>query len=118
MDIKKTLLDVVNGTGEAGKSVVDASGDIIKSGAGTVGDLIHVAFEIAKETGQDATGLVKDVVVGAIGVATAGVAAGEAGAASVITEAERAAGDITEEGGEAVRKGVAEAKLIVKEPLK
>ena len=29
-----------------------------------------------------------------------------------------AAGEITEEGGEAVRKGVAEAKEIVKEPLK
>ena len=33
-------------------------------------------------------------------------------------EAEKAAGEITEEGGEAVRKGVAEAKEIVKEPLK
>jgi hypothetical protein len=118
MDIKKTLLDVVNGAGEAGKSVVDASGDIIKSGGATVGDLVHAAFEIAKETGKDATELVKDVVVGAIGVGTAGVAAGEAGVTSIITEAERAAGEITEEGGEAVRKGVAEAKLVVKEPLK
>jgi len=118
MDAKKALLDVISGTGEAGKTVVDVSGDIIKAGGATVGDLIHVVFEIAKETGKDATELVKDVVVGAIGVGTAGVAAGEAGAASVIVEAEKAAGDITEEGGEAVRKGIAEAKEIVKEPLK
>lgn len=118
MDVKKTLLDVISGTGEAGKTVVEASGEIIKAGGATVGDLIHVVFEIAQETGKDATELVKDVVVGAVSVATVGVAAGEAGAANVIVEAEKAAGEITEEGGEAVRKGVAEAKEIVKEPLK
>lgn len=118
MDVKQSLLDVISGTGEAGKSVVEVSGEIIKAGGATVGDLIHTVFEIAKETGTDATGLVKDVVVGAIGAGTAGIAAGEAGAATVIVEAEKAAGEITEEGGEAVRKGVAEAKEIVKEPLK
>ena len=118
MDVKQSLLDVISGTGEAGKTVVEVSGDIIKEGGATVSDLIHAVFEIAKETGKDATELVKEVVIGAVSVATAGVAAGEAGAANVIVEAEKAAGEITEEGGEAVRKGVAEAKLIVKEPLK
>lgn len=118
MDIKKSLLDVISGTGEAGKTVAEASGEIIRAGGATVGDLIHAVFEIAKETGKDATGLVKDVIIGAVSAGTASVAAGEAGAANVIIEAERAAGEIAEEGGEAVRKGVAEAKEIVKEPLK
>lgn len=118
MDVKQSLLDVISGAGEAGKGVADASGEIIKAGGATVGDLIHAVFEIAGETGKDATELVKDVVVGAVSATTAGVAAGEAGAANVIVEAEKAAGEITEEGGEAVRKGVAEAKEIVKEPLK
>jgi hypothetical protein len=66
MDIKKALMDVISGTGEAGKSVVDVSGEIVKEGEGTVGDLIRVVFEIAKETGKDTTGLVKDVVIGAV----------------------------------------------------
>jgi hypothetical protein len=118
MDPKKALLDVVSGAGEAGKTVVDVSSDIVKAGGTTVGDLIHAAFEVAKETGKDATELVKDVVVGAVSVGTTGVAAGTEGVANVIVEAEKAAGEITEEGGEAVRKGVAEAKNIVKEPLK
>lgn len=118
MDVKKALLDVVSGAGEAGKTVVDVSGDMVKSGATTVGDLVKIAFEVAKETGKDATELVKDVVVGAVGVGTAGVTAGTAGAADIIVEAESAAGDIAEEGGEAVRQGVAKAKEIVKEPLK
>lgn len=118
MDIKKTLTDAISGTGEVGKSVIEASGEIIKSGGATVGDLIHVAFEVAKETGQDTEELIKDVVVGAINATTSSVAAGETGATSVIVEAERAAGEITEEGGEDVRKGVAEAKKIIQEPLK
>jgi hypothetical protein len=118
MDVKKDLLEIISGTGEAGKTVVEASASIIKAGGATVGELIHAVFEIAKETGKDATDLVKDVVVGAIGAGTAGVAAGEAGAANIITEAEKAAGDIIEEGGEDVRKGVAKAKEIIKEPLK
>jgi len=118
MDIKKTLLEVISGTGEAGKTVVSVSGDIINEGEATVGDLIHVTFEIAKETGKDTVSLVKDVVIGAVKAATETAAAGEEGAARVITEAEKAAGEITEEGGEDVRKGIDEAKKIVKEPFK
>ncbi|MFA6492753.1 MAG: hypothetical protein WCV58_01280 [Patescibacteria group bacterium] len=118
MDIKKTLLEVISGTGEAGKTVVSASHDIIKEGAATVGDLVHISFEIAKETGKDATGLVKDVVVGAVSAVLVTTAATEGGVANVVTEAEKAAGDITEEGGEAVRKGVDEAKKIIQEPFK
>ena len=59
MDIKKTLLDAISGTGEVGKSVVEVSGDIIKEGGATIGDLIHAAFEVAKETGKDTTELVE-----------------------------------------------------------
>ena len=118
MDIKKTLLEVISGTGEAGQTVVSVSGKIVKEGGATVGDLIHAVFEIAKETGKDTTELVKDVVVGAVKATseTAGVA--EEGATEVIIEAEKAAGGITEEGGEDVRKGIAKAKEIIKEPLK
>ena len=118
MDVKKTLMDVVSGAGEASKTVVSVSSDIVKEGEATVGDLIHAAFEVAKETGKDTTELVKDVVVGAVGAVTGGVVAGEEGATSVIVEAEKAAGEITEEGGEDVREGVAQAKEIIKEPLK
>lgn len=118
MDIKKTLLEVISGTGETGKTVVSVSGEIIKQGEATVGDLIHVTFEIAKETGKDTVGLVKDVVVGAVKATTETAAAGEEGAANVIVEAEKAAGEITEEGSEDVRKGIDEAKKIVKEPFK
>ncbi|MGA2667080.1 MAG: hypothetical protein ABSE91_03260 [Patescibacteria group bacterium] len=118
MDVKKSLLDVISGTGEAGKTVVSVSGDIIKEGEATVGDLIHVTFEIAKETGKDTVELVKDVVIGAVKATTETAAVGEEGTANVIVEAEKAAGEITEEGGEDVRKGIDEAKKIVKEPLK
>lgn len=118
MDVKKTLLDVVSGAGAAGKSLVEVSGEIIKAGEATVGDLIHAAFAVAKETNKDATELVKDVVVGAVNVAGAGVAAGESGAAGVIEEAEKAANEITEEGGEAVRQGITQAREIVKDTLK
>ena len=48
MDIKKSLLDIISGTREAGETVVSASRKIIKEGNATVGDLIHAAFEIAK----------------------------------------------------------------------
>jgi hypothetical protein len=118
MDVKKALKDVISGTGEAGETVVSASHKIIKEGGATVGDLIHTVFEIAKETGKDTTGLVKDVVVGAVQATgeTAGVA--EASAAKVIIEAEKAAAEITEEGGEDVRTGIDEAKKVIKEPLK
>lgn len=118
MDIKKSLLDVISGTGEAGQTVVSVSRDIIKEGAVTVGDLIHIVFEIGKETGKDITSLVKDVLVGAVQAVTETAGAGEKGAAHVIIEAEKAAGEITEEGGEAVRQGVAEAKKIIQEPTK
>lgn len=118
MDIKKTLLDVISGTGEAGETVVSASHKIVKEGGATVGDLIHAVFEIAKETGNDSTELVKDVVIGAVRATTETAGAAEEGAAKVIVEAEKAAGEITVEGGEDVRKGIAEAKEIVKEPLK
>lgn len=118
MDIKKTLLDVVSGAGEAGEDVVSASHKIVKEGTATVGDLIHAAFEIAKESGKDTTELVRDVVVGAVKATTESAGAAEAGATQVIVEAEKAAGEITEEGGEDVRKGIAEAKEIIKEPLK
>ena len=118
MEIKKTLLGVVSGTGEAGETVVSASGKIVKDGEATVGDLIHVAFEIAKETGKDTVELVRDVVVGAIKATASGAGAAEEGVAEIITEAEKAAGEITEEGGEDVRIGIDEAKKIIKEPLK
>lgn len=118
MDIKKSLLDVISGTGEAGKTVVSTSGDIVKQGEASVGDLIHVAFEIAKETGKDSTELVRDVIVGAVRAGAEGTGEAETGAADIIVEAEKAAGEITEEGGEAVRKGVAEAKKVIQEPLK
>lgn len=118
MDVKKTLLDIVSGTGEAGKTVVSASHDIVKEGTATVGDLIHASFDIAKETGKDATELVRDVVVGAISATLVTAGAAEGGVANVVVEAEKAAGDITEEGGESVRKGIAEAKKIIQEPLK
>lgn len=118
MDIKKALLDVISGTGEAGQTVVSVSHDIIKDGVATVGDLIHVVFEIAKETGKDVTELVRDVVVGAISATLVSTSAAETGTAGVIIEAEKAAGGITEEGGEAVRQGIDEAKKIIIEPLK
>lgn len=118
MDIKKTLLDVISGTGEAGESVVSASHKIVKAGEATVGDLIHVTFQIAKETGKDTVELTKDVVVGAVKAVTETTAAGEEGGTKVIVEAEKAAGEITEAGGEDVRKGIDEAKKIIKEPLK
>ncbi len=77
MGIKKALLDVISGTGEAGKTVVSVSGDIIKQGEATVGDLIHVTFEIAKETGKDTVDLIKDVDLGAVQATTVNAAAGE-----------------------------------------
>lgn len=118
MEIKKTLLNVISGTGEAGETVVTASGKIVKEGGATVGDLIRVAFEIAKETGKDTVELVRDVVVGAVQATTEGAGAAEKGATEVIVEAEKAAGEITEAGGEDVRIGISEAKKIVTEPLK
>jgi ribosomal protein L14 len=118
MDLKKTLLDVISGTGEAGETVVSASQKIVKEGTATVGDLIKVTFEIAKETGKDTTELVKDVVVGAVKATAETVGAAEEGATTVIVEAEKAAGEITEEGGEDVRQGIAKAKEVIKEPLK
>lgn len=118
MDIKKTLLDVVSGVGEAGETVVSTSHKIVKEGGATVGDLVKMAFEIAKETGKDTTELVRDVVVGAVKATSETAGAAEVGATTVIVEAEKAAGEITEAGGEDVRKGINEAKLIVKEPLK
>lgn len=118
MDIKKTLLDAISGTGEVGEDIVSASGKIVKEGGATVGDLIHVVFEIAKETGKDTEELVRDVVVGAVQATGEVAGAGEAGATTVIVEAEKAAGEITEEGGEDVRKGINEAKKIVLQPLK
>ncbi len=118
MDIKETLLGVISGTGEAGETVVSASHKIISEGVATVGDLIHAVFEIAKETGKDTTELVKDVVVGAVKATSESAGAAEEGAKTVIVEAEKAAGEITEEGGEDVRKGIEQAKAIVKEPFK
>lgn len=118
MDVKKTLLDIVSGAGEAGKTVVSASRDIVKEGAGTVGDLVHAVFEIAKETGKDAEELTKEVVMGAVDAVKETVGQSQDATAGVLTEAEKAAGDLAEEGGEAVRKGVAKAKEILQEPLK
>ena len=118
MDIKKTLLGVISGTGEAGETLVSASHKIIKEGEASVGDLIHAVFEIAKETGKDTTELVRDVVVGAVKATAETTGAAEEGATQVIVEAEKAAGEITEEGGEDVRLGIAKAKEIIKEPLK
>jgi hypothetical protein len=118
MDVKKTLLDVISGTGEAGETVVSASHKIIKEGAATVGDLIHIVFAIAKETGKDTTELVRDVVVGAVKATGESAGAAEAGATTVIVEAEKAAGEITEAGADDVKIGIDKAKEIIKEPLK
>lgn len=118
MDAKKALLDTITGTGEAGKTVVAVSRQIIKEGGATVGDLIHTVFEIAQETSKDVTELVRDVVIGAVEATTATAGAGEAGVGKIITEAEKAAGEITQTGGEEVRQGIAKAKEILKEPLK
>lgn len=117
MDVKKTLLGIITGTGEAGETVVSASHKIIKEGTATIGDLIHAVFEIGKETGKDTAELVKDVMIGAVSAVLVTTAATEEGLTSVVVEAEKAAGEITEGGADDVKIGIDKAKEIIKEPF-
>jgi hypothetical protein len=116
--VKKVLVGTIKGAGDTGEAAVEASKDLVKSGAVSIGDLVKTAFVVVKDTSVDTIDFVKSVVIGAVEATKETGGHTAEGVGKVITEAEKAAGGIVVEGGEQARKGVAKAKEIVMQPFK
>lgn len=122
MDLKETLKGVVEGTGDLAKSIMEATAGIVKEGTEDVGDIFGAVIGLGKDGVLDVAEGVKDVYVGAVKALEESGKTTEDAVAEVTAKAEAAISKIGEEGigdvADAAKKGLSEAKEILKTPLK
>jgi len=121
MTAKELLKNVIEGTGDVTKDVMGTVTDIVKEGTHDIGELFGAIIELGKEGLIDVETGVKDVYIGAVKALEISGKTTEDAAEEVTVHAEKAIGNVGEEGaesvGEAAKKGLEEAKGIVKKPF-
>jgi putative cell wall-binding protein len=119
--LKEILKKSIEGTGEVSEALMKTAADIVKEGTHDTGDIFGAVIELGKEGVVDVTEGVKGVFIGMVRALEGSGKTTEEAIEEVSKKAVSVIGSTTEEGteevGEAARKGVEEAKKIVKEPF-
>ena len=121
MTAKELLKGAIEGTGDVTKDVMSTVTGVVKEGTHDIGELFGAIIELGKEGVIDVELGVKDVYVGAVKALEDSGKTTEEAAEEVTVHAEQAIGNIGEEGaesvGDAAKKGIEEAKGIIKKPF-
>ena len=118
MGLKDLLKGTIEGTGEVAESLMAAVTGIVKEGTEDTADIFGAVIDLGQEGVVDVSEGVKDVYVGAVNALKESGKSTEDAVSEVSINAEKAIGNIGEEGmetvGKAAKKGIEEAKEIVK----
>jgi len=121
MGIKEVLKSAIEGTGEVAEAIVGAVTGIVREGSEDVSDVFGAVIDLGKDGVVDVTEGVKDVYVGAVKALTESGKTTEEAIEEVSTKAAGAIGKISEDSmdtvGSAAKKGIEEAKGLLKKPL-
>lgn len=121
MGIKEVLKSAIEGTGEVAEEIIGAVTGIVKEGSEDVSDVFGAVIDLGKEGVVDVTEGVKDVYVGAVKALTESGKTTEEAIEEVSSKAAGAIGKISEDSmetvGSAAKKGIEEAKGVLKKPL-
>ena len=122
MTLKELLKNSIEGTGEVGESLMGATTDLVKAGTHDIEEVFGAIIELGTEGVVDVTVGVKSVFVGSVKALEDSGKSTEEAVEHVSLKAVSAVGKVTQgaekEVGDAARKGIDEAKGIVKEPFK
>jgi len=121
MQIKELLKGAVEGTGEISKDLMGTVTGLVREGTTDIGQIFHSVIELGKEGIVDVTEGVRDVFVGSVRALEESGKTTEEAVGEVTTKAAGVISAVGKEGmedvGSAARKGVEEAKSVVKKPL-
>ena len=121
MGLKEILKDSIEGTGEVTESLMSATTGIVKEGTHDVSDIFKAIIELGKDGVVDVADGFKGAFVGSVNALKESGKSTEDAVSEVTVKAEKVVGAVAEEGegtvGKAARKGIDEAKEIVKKPF-
>jgi phage-related protein len=121
MGIKELLKGTIEGTGEVAESLISAVTGIVKEGTEDISGVFGAVIDLGKDGVVDVASGVRDAYIGAINALKESGKTTEDAISEVTTNAERAISNISEESmetvGGAAKKGIEEAKEILKTPL-
>ena len=121
MGLKESLKESIEGTGEVAEALVSATAGVVKEGTHDVSDVFGAVIELGKEGAVDVAEGVKGVFIGSVNALKESGKTTEEAVSEVTTKAEKVIGDIGVEGedtvGRAAKKGLEEAKEVVKTPF-
>ena len=122
MAIKDFLKNSIEGTGEVTEALMTTTAKVVKEGAHDISDIFGAIIDLGKEGVVDITEGVKGVFLGSVNALKESGKTTEEAASVVTVKAEQAIGKIGKAGeetiGSAAKKGVEEAKKVIKEPFK
>lgn len=121
MGLKEVLKGTIEGTGEVTKSLIATVAGIVKEGTEDTADIFGAVIDLGKDGVVDVSEGVKGTYIGAVNALKESGKSTEDAVSEVTVNAEKAISNIGEEGmetvGEAAKKGIEEAKAVVKAPL-
>lgn len=121
MGLKELLKGAVEGTGEVAESLIAAVAGVVKEGTEDTADIFGAVIDLGKDGVVDISEGVKDAYIGAVNALKESGKSTEDAVSEVTTNAERAISNISAESmetvGGAAKKGIEEAKEIIKAPL-
>lgn len=121
MTAKELLKGAIEGTGDVTEDIMSTVTGVVKEGTHDIGELFGAIIELGKEGLVDVGTGVKDVYVGSVKALEEGGKTTEEAAEVVTVSAEKAIGSVGQEAaesvGEAAKKGLEEAKGIIKKPF-
>lgn len=128
MGLKDLLKDTIEGTGEVASTLTETVSGLVKGGTEDVADIFGAVIELGKDGVVDVANGVKDVYVAAVKALEESGKTTEEAMGEITAKAEDAIGKITKGGGETVeegigavagaaKKGIEEAKEVVKTPF-
>ncbi|MCX6809999.1 MAG: hypothetical protein NTZ65_04640 [Candidatus Berkelbacteria bacterium] len=122
MGLKEILKDSIGGTGEVAEALMSATTGVVKEGTHDISDIFKAIIDLGKDGAVDVAEGVKGVFIGSVNALKDSGKTTEEAVGVVATKAEQVVGEIGVGGEEAVgkaaRKGIEEAKEIVKTPFK
>jgi len=122
MGLKESLKDSIEGTGEVTEALMSTAAGVVKEGTHDITDIFKAVIDLGKEGAVDVAVGVKSVFIGAVNALKESGKTTEEAVGVVTVKAEEVIGKVTEGGehavGGAARKGIEEAKEIIKTPFK
>ena len=122
MGLKESLKEVVEGTGEVTEALMSTTAGVVKEGTHDISEIFRAIIELGKDGAVDVAKGVKGVFIGSVNALKESGKTTEQAVGEVTVKAERVIGEVSEGGeeaiGKAARKGIEEAKEIVKTPFK